>query len=175
MTHFIVLSFSGITVPPFLFSKLQKGGCLVDYPALSLSCLTSQIFSLASCLALLSFDPNFSLSNLVAYLRKRVCLSLFICLFGICMWLSLYMRTVFTVVISFGFVTYYFHQSSTIISYFIISHAHWGRIQNIKFERHGLPISIRCMIKPFEIGIQYFVLFVLQRENFCLFLFLRYL
>ena len=40
--------------------------------------------------------------------------------------------------------------------FFIFSSAHWGRIQDIQFERHGLPLPVRCMGKPFKVSTNYF-------------------
>ena len=65
----------------------------------------------------------------------------------------------------------YFRQSSPIIFNFILSSVHWGRIQDIEFERHGLPLPVRYMGKPFKVSINYFDLFVLQRVTFCFCLF----
>ena len=65
----------------------------------------------------------------------------------------------------------YFRQSSPIIFNFILSSVHWGRIQDIEFERHGLPLPVRCMGKPFKVSINYFDLFVLQMVTFCFCLF----
>ena len=61
----------------------------------------------------------------------------------------------------------------------IITHQHLfhffffplGRIQEIEFERHGLPLTIRCIGDPFNISTYYLVLFVLQRVAFCFCLF----
>ena len=60
------------------------------------------------------------------------------------------------------------HHPSFFISF---SSIHWGRIQDIEFERHGLPLPVRCMGKPFKVSTHYFVLFVLQRVTFCFCLF----
>ena len=65
----------------------------------------------------------------------------------------------------------YYHQLSPINFYFIFSFVHSGSIQDIKFERHGLPLPVRCMRKPFEVNINYFVRFVSQRVTFCFCLF----
>ena len=51
----------------------------------------------------------------------------------------------------------YFHQSSPIIFNFIFSSFHWGQIQDIEFERLGLPLPIHCMGKPFKVSTNYFV------------------
>ena len=59
-----------------------------------------------------------------------------------------------------------FHQSSPIIFYFIYSSVHWGRIQDIEFERHGLPLPVLCVGKPFKVSTNYFVLFILERVTF---------
>ena len=54
----------------------------------------------------------------------------------------------------------YSRQSSPIVFNFILSSVHLGRIQDIKFERHGLPLPVHCMGKPFKVSINYFDLFV---------------
>ena len=36
---------------------------------------------------------------------------------------------------------------------------HWGRIEDIHFERHGLPLPLRCIDKMFKVSSHYFVLF----------------
>ena len=64
----------------------------------------------------------------------------------------------------------HFRQSSPIFN-FILSSVHWGRIQDIEFERHGLPLPVRCMGQPFKVRINYFDWFVLQRVTFCFGLF----
>ena len=51
----------------------------------------------------------------------------------------------------------YFHQSSPIIFSFIFSSFHWGRTEDIDFERLGLPLPIHCMGKPFKVSTNYFV------------------
>ena len=51
----------------------------------------------------------------------------------------------------------YFHQSSPIIFNFIFSSFHWGRIQDIEFERLGLPVLVHCKGKPFKVSTNYFV------------------
>ena len=53
---------------------------------------------------------------------------------------------------------------STFISFFFFP---LGRIQEIEFERHGLPLTIRYICDPFNISTYYLVLFVLQRVAFC--------
>ena len=110
---------------------------------------------------------------------KYVCLFLcsFVCLFvclGATLLLSLYLLSVFTVIVNFDFViqplllSIIYHHF-----YFIFSSVHWGRIQDDKFERHGLPLSVRCMSKPFKVSINYLVLFILQKVTFCFCLFLK--
>ena len=61
----------------------------------------------------------------------------------------------------------YFYQSSPINFNFIFLSVRWGRIQDIEFERHDLPIPIRCMGKPFKVSINYLGFFVLQKVTFC--------
>ena len=51
----------------------------------------------------------------------------------------------------------YFHQSSPIIFNFIFSSFHWERIQDIEFERLGLPLPVHCMGKMFNVTTNYFV------------------
>ena len=102
--------------------------------------------------------------------------SIFVCLLvGLAATLpwSLYLLSNFTVIVSFDFVIQpNSHQSSPIIFWFIFSSVHWGRIQDIEFEWHGLPLPVRCMGNPFQVSIKYyFVLFVLQRVTFCFSLF----
>ena len=63
--------------------------------------------------------------------------------------------------------------SSPIIFYFIFLSVYWNRIRDTKFDRHGLPLPIRCMDEPFNISTNYFVLFVLQRVSFCFCLFFK--
>ena len=48
---------------------------------------------------------------------------------------------------------------------------HWGRTQDIEFKRHGLPLPVCCMGKPFKVSIDYFDLFALQMVTFCFCLF----
>ena len=48
------------------------------------------------------------------------------------------------------------HSSIFLLLFFIFSSAHWGRIQDIQFERHGLPLPVRCMGKPFKVSTNYF-------------------
>ena len=47
------------------------------------------------------------------------------------------------------------------------------RIQDIEFEWHGIPLSVRCMGKPFKVSINYFDFFVFQRVTFCFCLFFK--
>ena len=67
----------------------------------------------------------------------------------------------------------YFHQSSPIIFCFIFSSIHCGRIPDIEFEQHGVPLPVRCIGKSFKESINYFVLSVLQRVTFCFCLFFK--
>ena len=82
-------------------------------------------------------------------------LSMYVCLF-VCLAatlvLSLYVLNVFTVIISFDFLIQPL-SSSPIIFNFIFSSVHWGRTQDIQFERHGLPLPVRCMGKPLKVSI----------------------
>ena len=48
------------------------------------------------------------------------------------------------------------HPSFLCFLFFIFSSAHWGRIQDIQFERHGLPLPVRCMGKSFKVSTNYF-------------------
>ena len=99
---------------------------------------------LSSCL---SFDSNFSpaVSNSVAYIKKLVCLwsvSLFICLFVYLTFTCYchYMLSVFTVLISYGFVTYSLLSSiPTIISYFIFAPVHWGEFKILSLSDMVYP------------------------------------
>ena len=85
----------------------------------------------------------------------------------------LYSLSVFTVIVSYDFVTQQLFSSTiSIIFYFIFSSINWGRIQEIEFEQHGLLLPVHCMGKLFKVSTNYFVLFVLERVTFyfCLFL-----
>ena len=116
-----------------------------------------------------SFDMFFCL-NVCQFLR------LWLCLF---VWLlhcsgSLNLLNVFTVILSFDFLAHLLFLS--IVTHrllFCFSSVHWGRFQNIEFERYGLPLPVRCMSKMFKLSANYFVLFVLQRGTFCFCLFLK--
>ena len=100
-----------------------------------------------------------------------VSLSLFICLFDyypvpaiiFAKCLYCYFKIWFCNII-FIFISHHHH----LLFHFFI---HWGRIRDTEFERHGLPLPVRCMGKPFKISTHYFVPFVLQRVTFCLCLF----
>ena len=59
-----------------------------------------------------------------------------------------------------------FHQSSPIIFNFIFSFFHWGRIQDIEFQQHGLPLPTCCMGKLFKISINYFVFLFRKGQTF---------
>ena len=52
---------------------------------------------------------------------------------------------------------HYFHKSSPIIFNFIFSSFHWGRIQDIEFERLGLLLIIHCMGNTFKVSTSYYV------------------
>ena len=74
---------------------------------------------------------------------------------------SLYLVSVFTRIASFDvavqplfslIITHLFF----LLFFFIFSSAHWGRIQDIQFERHGLPLTVCCMGKPFKVSTNYF-------------------
>ena len=114
---------------------------------------------------------------LVRFLPKCLSVSLSLshlslCLAATLLW-SLYSLSVFTVIVSFDFVTQQLFSSTiSIIFCFIFSSINWGRIQDIEFEQHGLLLPIRCMGKLFKVSTNYFALFVLQRVTFyfCLFL-----
>ena len=80
------------------------------------------------------------------YLPLSVSLSLFACLLLVCLAatliLSLYFLSVYTVIVSFDFVTQSFFAS--IITHHLLFHFFirpLGRIQDIDFERHGLPLA----------------------------------
>ena len=88
-------------------------------------------------------------------------------------------RFSFFVELSLYLCPHYFHQSSPIIFDFIFFIRLLGRIQEIEFERHDLPLPVRCMSKLFKVSINYFsfvcacVFFVLQRLTFCFCLFFK--
>ena len=104
---------------------------------------------------------------LLICLLLSVPLSLFICLFG-CYSVPV---IIFPKCLYCYFLVFHFHQSSPIIFYFILSSIYWGRIRDTEFERHGLPLPVLCMGKPFKVSTHGFVLFVLQRVTFCFCLF----
>ena len=112
---------------------------------------------------------------LIRFLPKRltdyVSLRMFVCLTTTLLG-SIYLQIVFTVIASLIlWYNPYYHQLSPINFYFIFSFVHSGSIQDIKFARHGLPLPVPCMRKPFEVNINYFVRLVLQRVTFCFCLF----
>ena len=75
---------------------------------------------------------------------------------------SLYLVSVFTRIVSFDvvvqplFSSIITHLFFVFVFFFIFSSAHWGRIQDIQFERHGLPLPVCCMGKPFKVSTNYF-------------------
>ena len=85
------------------------------------------------------------------------CVSEYVCLPATLL-RSLYLLSVFTIIVSFDFVIKPLF--SSVIThhyfYFIFSSIHWGRIQ----ERHSLPRLLCCVGKSFKVIINYFVLFV---------------
>ena len=88
---------------------------------------------------------------------------------------SLYLLSVFTVLpVLILWHNLYFYQSSLINFYFIFSSIYWGRIPDIEFERHGLPLLGRCLSKPFKVSTNCLVLFVLQTVTFCFCLFFKF-
>ena len=72
---------------------------------------------------------------------------------------SLYLVSVLTVIVSFDVVI--IPLFSSIITHYCFFYypalsVHWGRIQDIQFERHGLLLPVRCMGKPFKVSTNYF-------------------
>ena len=72
---------------------------------------------------------------------------------------------IFTVIVSFDFVIQPLF-SSIIIHYFLFhffirslgeNFFYFIFFQDIEFERHGLPLPVRCMGKSFKVSIYYFV------------------
>ena len=92
--------------------------------------------------------------------------NLLICLFG-CYHILIIICFFAAIVIS-DFVTQSLFSSiitdQHLFHFFFFS---FGRIQEIEFERQGLPLTIRCIGDPFNISTYYLVLFVLQRVAFC--------
>ena len=92
------------------------------------------------------------------FLLVYVSVSLFVCLFGCysapliifgkCLDCYCQFRCCDTTVIFIN------HHPS--LFFFIFSSVHWGRIQDIQFERHGLLLPVRCMGKPFKVSTNYF-------------------
>ena len=83
-------------------------------------------------------------------------------------------RFSFFVELSLYLCSHYFHQSSPMID------EEGERIQEIEFERHYLPLPVRCMCKLFKGSINYFsfvcvcvFFFFLQRLTFCFCLFFK--
>ena len=93
---------------------------------------------------------------------ESVCL--FVCLAATLL-RSLYLLSVFTVIVSFDFVTQPLF--SSIITHHFLFHFFIRPLGDIEFERYFLPLAVRCVGKPFKVSTNYFVLFVLQRVTFC--------
>ena len=100
-----------------------------------------------------------------------LCLSLFVCLF-VCLaatlLLSLYSLSVFTVIVSFDFITKLLFLS--IITHHLLFHFFicplWENSRH-EFECHGLALPVRYMGKLLKVSTHYFILFVSQKITFC--------
>ena len=156
--------------------------CFLINLSINLSLCVSLFLSVCLSLSLSLLVPlfvsmSFSFFPLVHFLPKyfsvSVSLSLLVCLFGCYPAPVIILAKCFYCFYKLDFVRQSSF-SSPIIFYFIFLSVYWNRIRDTKFDRHGLPLPIRCMDEPFNISTNYFVLFVLQRVSFCFCLFFKF-